>query len=95
MTETFRPISVRLDTETERLLRRLAHETGSTVSSVVREAVAEYGAAHDRRRTPGVRPYDRLEHLIGVVSRHTDRSERTGEKLRSALKGRTRARRAR
>lgn len=95
MTETFRPISVRLDAETERLLRRLAHETGTTVSSVVREAVAEYGAARDRRRTPGSRPYDRLEHLLGVVSRHANRSEQTGAKLRTVLKARARARRAR
>ena len=89
------PISVRLDAETEQRLRRLAHETGGTVSAIVREAVAEYGAAHDRQTTAGSRPYDRLKHLIGVVARATNRSERTGERLRSILKANARARRAR
>jgi len=95
MTKTAPPISIRLDAETEQRLRRLAHETGGTLSSVVREAVAEYGAAHDRQVTPDSRPYDRLQHLIGVVSREANRSERTGERLRSVLRARTRARRPR
>ena len=87
------PISIRLDAETERRLRRLAHESGGTLSSIVREAVAEYGAAR-ARATPANRPYDRLQHLIGVVSDQTNRSERTGERFRSVLKARTRARRS-
>ena len=95
MTRVPAPISVRLDAETDQRLRRLAHETGGTLSSIVREAVAAYGAALDRRPTRGSRPYDRLEHLIGVVSNQTQRSERTGERFRSALKARARARRAR
>jgi hypothetical protein len=81
MAKTAAPISIRLDAETEQRLRRLAHETGGTLSSVVREAVAEYGAAHDRRATPPSRPYDRLQHLLGVVSRETNRSERTGRRI--------------
>jgi hypothetical protein len=89
------PISVRLDEETEQRLRRLAHDTGGTLSSIVREAVAEYGAAHDRQTPVRSRPYDRLRHLIGVVGRKTSRSERTGEKFRSVLKASARARRAR
>jgi hypothetical protein len=89
------PISIRLDAETERRLRRLAHETGGTLSSVIREAVGAYGEAHDRGRTVGSRPYDRLRHLIGAIRSQTDRSERTGQKFRSALKARSRARRAR
>lgn len=95
MTGTPPPISIRLDAETERRLRRLAHETGGTLSSIVREAVAEYGAAHDRQTPAGSRPYERLQHLIGVVSSQTNRSERTGEKVRSILKAKARARRAR
>lgn len=94
MTSKPLPISVRLDAETEQRLRRLAHETGGTVSSIVREAVAEYGAAHDRQ-TADARPYDRLQHLIGVVGRKTSRSERTGEQFRSVLKAKARARRPR
>jgi hypothetical protein len=95
MTPTAPPISIRLDAETEQRLRRLAHETGRTLSSVVREAVAEYGAAHDVREVAGARPYDRLKHLIGVVDRHTGRSERTGDRFRAVVKARARARRAR
>jgi predicted DNA-binding protein len=88
------PLSIRLDTETEQRLRRLAHETGGTLSSVVREAVAQYGAAHDQRRVADG-PYQRLQHLIGVVSRQTDRSERTGQALRVTLKAGAGARRPR
>ena len=89
------PVSIRLDAATEQQLRRLAHETGGTLSSVVREAVAEYGAAHDRKRGTDSGPYERLQHLIGVVSNQADRSERTGERLRAVLKAGDRARRAR
>jgi hypothetical protein len=89
------PVSIRLDAETEQQLRRLAHDTGGTLSSVVREAVAEYGAARERRAAAESGPYDRLQHLIGVVSNRTDRSERTGEALRDVLKAGVRARRTR
>ena len=94
MSKPFTPLSIRLDAETEQRLRRLAHESGGTLSAVVREAVAEYGAARDKG-SKTARPYDRLAHLIGVVNSKADRSERTGDKLRSALKARTRARRPR
>jgi hypothetical protein len=95
MTKVPPPISIRLDAETEERLRRLAYETGGTLSSVVREAVAEYGAAHERGASLEARPYDRLQHLIGVVSRQSDRSERTGEKFRSVVKAKRGARRPR
>lgn len=95
MARTPPPISIRLDAETEQRLRRLAHETGGTLSSIVREAVAEYGAAHDRRAALDARPYDRLQHLIGVVDRQANRSAQTGERFRSVLKATTRARRPR
>jgi Ribbon-helix-helix protein, copG family len=88
-------ISVRLDAETEETLRRLAHERGDTVSSIVREAVAEFGTAHARQVSVGTRPYDRLSHLLGTIRRHGNRSERTGQKVRSILKAKTRARRPR
>ena len=95
MTRMPPPISIRLDAETEQRLRRLAHETGGTLSSVVREAVAEYGTARDRRHEAGARPFDRLQHLIGIVDRHTDRSEQTGDRFRAVVKARARVRRAR
>ena len=89
------PVSIRLDAETEQRLRRLAYETGGTMSSVVREAVTAYGAAWDSREAASSAPFTRLQHLIGVVSSQTDRSERTGEKLRGVLKARGSARRPR
>jgi hypothetical protein len=95
MTRRFRAISVRLDAGTERELRRLAHETGSTISSVVRDAVAHYGASYGRQPAGEVRPYDRLAPFIGAVSRHADRSERTGEGFRRIQQARVRARRTR
>jgi hypothetical protein len=95
MTKPPTPLSIRLDAETEQRLRRLAHETGGTLSSVVREAVAEYGAAHDRRHRDDAGPYQRLQHLIGVVSNQAGRSERTGEAFRAAVRAGIRARRPR
>lgn len=95
MAKPLPPISIRLDPETEERLRRLACETGVTLSSVVREAVVEYAAAQERATAGAAGPYDRLRHLIGVVDRQTDRSERTGERFRSVLKATGRARRPR
>lgn len=92
MSKPLTPLSIRLDAETDQRLRRLAHESGGTLSAVVREAVAEYGAAR-QKGSKAARPYDRLAHLIGVVGGKANRSERTGEGFRSALKARTRARR--
>jgi len=89
------PISIRLDAESEQQLRRLARERGATLSAVVREAVLEFGDTHDRSAAAGSRPYDRIHHLIGVVDRHADRSERTGEKVRTLLRTRARARHSR
>lgn len=89
------PLSIRLDAETEQRLRRLAHESGGTLSAVVREAVAAYGAAREKGATAEASPYHRLAHLIGVIDGKANRSERTGEKFRSALKARSRARRPR
>lgn len=89
------PISIRLDAETEERLRRLACHTGGTLSSVVREAVAVYGAAREQSEALASRPYERLRHLIGVIDRRSDRSERTGDRLRAVLKAKDRERRPR
>jgi predicted transcriptional regulator len=94
MSKPLTPLSIRLDAETEQRLRRLAHESGGTLSAVVREAVAEYGAARETGLQTA-RPNDRLAHLTGVVHSRADRSERTGEQFRSALKAKSRARRPR
>lgn len=95
MSKSEGPVSIRLDAETEQRLRRLAHETGGTMSSVVREAVTAYGAAWDSQEAASSVPFTRLQHLIGVVSSRTDRSERTGETFHAALQARQRARRSR
>ena len=94
MSKPSTPLSIRLDAETEQRLRRLAHESGGTLSAIVREAVAEYGAARDKGPKTA-RPYHRLAHLIGVVDSKVDRSERTGGKFRAALKATAHARRPR
>jgi len=89
------PVSIRLDAETERRLRRIAHEDGSSLSAVVREAIAEYGAARERRAATAPSAYERLAPFVGVVGRETGRSERTGERFRAIVQARARARRAR
>ena len=85
------PFSLRLDEETEALIERLSRETGRSRASIVREAVAQYGAAASDTRSA----YDRLEPLIGVInSGRGDLSRRTGRTF-SALLKKQRIRRAR
>jgi Arc/MetJ-type ribon-helix-helix transcriptional regulator len=77
--------SVRMDSETERLLDSLARERGSTKSEVVREAVRLVAQkARRRRRLP--RPYDLFRGVIGSVrGGPSDLSERTGNRFRQLL----------
>jgi len=85
------PFSLRLDEETEALIERLSRQKGRSRASIVREAVAQYGAdASDTRSA-----YDRLEPLIGVInSGRGDLSHRTGRTFSELLK-KQRTRRAR
>src|SRR5437667_11267195 len=85
------PFSLRLDDRPEALIERLARETGRSRASIVREAVAQYGAgAADDRPA-----YDKLRPLIGVThSGRGDLSRQTGKAFTALLKAR-RARRAR
>jgi hypothetical protein len=88
------PFSMRLDPQTEAMIERLARSRGTSRSSVVREAVAQYASAADVRTTA----YERLEPLIGVVrSGRSDLSRQTGRKFTGLLKARraARARRSR
>jgi Ribbon-helix-helix protein, copG family len=72
------PMSVRLDPETEALIRRIARQAGRSKSWVVREAVAGYAGAPVRHRTP----FEALESFIGTGGTGlTDLSERTGERF--------------
>jgi hypothetical protein len=86
------PTSVRLDPETEALLRRLAKAAGKSRSRVVREAVAVYAAAGRTRRKPA----DVLAPFIGAgATGRTDLSEDTGQRYRDLLFAKSRRGRAR
>lgn len=60
------PTSVRLDTETEALLRRLARTSGRTKSDVLREALVRLAEQHDA--TSSVEsPYSLVADLVGIA----------------------------
>ena len=86
------PMSVRLDRETEALIRRMARLAGRSRSWVVREAVAAYASAAPRTRLP----YEALAAFIGAgrTGLH-DLSERTGERFAELVRTKARARRTR
>jgi hypothetical protein len=85
-------ISVRLDPETEALLRRLARVAGRSKSWVVREAVAAYSLS----ARPGRSPYEALAPFIGAGGTgRTNLSERTGERFSDLVRTKARARRSR
>jgi len=72
-------ISVRLNRDEERLVRRVARRRKITVSDVVRHAVRQL--AENETGTP-LRPYDQIADLIGsVADLPADLSERTGERF--------------
>lgn len=74
------PLSLRLNTETDRALEEIAQRKGQTKSEVVRQAIQELV---DRER---LTPYERVADLIGCVSGGPeDLSEDTGQKLRALL----------
>jgi len=77
--------SVRMDSETERLLDNLARERGSTKSELVREAI-RLVVQRERRRHRAPRPYDAFRGVIGSVrGGPTNLSERTGDRFRRLL----------
>lgn len=60
------PTSVRLDPETEALLKRLAHSSGRSKSEVIREALHRLGEeARSSRRQE--RLYHAIADLVGVA----------------------------
>ena len=86
------PTSVRLDPETEALLRRIARTSGRSKSWVVREALVAYGAQSIHGRSP----YELMEPFIGAGGTGlTDASERTGEAFAALVRKKARARRSR
>jgi Arc/MetJ-type ribon-helix-helix transcriptional regulator len=84
--------SVRMDSETQRLLDQLARERGSTKSEVVREGVRLVARKeHERHRVP--RPYDAFRGVIGSVrGGPPNLSEQTGRRFRQLLLDSTRKR---
>lgn len=85
------PTTVRLDPETESLIKRLAKKTGRTKSQVIRDAIRTLAESEDSGKVTGG-PYEAFSHLIGCASGGgPDLSERTGEKFTKLLKGRGRS----
>lgn len=84
------PMSVRLDDETEGLIRRLARSAGRTKSWVVREAVAEYAS---QRQPVDRAPYEAFAPFIGVIaSGDGTLSENTGQRYAELVKNKHRGR---
>jgi hypothetical protein len=81
------PFSLRLDPETEAMIRRLARATGRSRSAVVREAMARYGAVEDAAAPAGASTFDRLGSVVGIVKTGgADLSVNTHAKFRARLK---------
>ena len=82
-------VSIRLDDETESLLRRLARSRGQTRSALMRDAVAVLAERESAGVDPLRRPYEAMSHLIGCVrGGPSDLSTRTGERFRRLLDAR-------
>ena len=80
------PTTVRLDPETESLVKRLARKTGRTKSQVIRDAIKALAKA-EGAEGEGKTLYDAFAHVIGCASGGPpDLSERTGEKFAELLK---------
>lgn len=85
------PTTVRLDPETESLIKRLAKKTGRTKSQVIRDAIRALAKFEDGGKATGG-PYEAFSHLIGCASGGPpDLSERTGEKFTKLLRARRRS----
>ena len=80
--------TVRLDTPTEAILRRLASRRGQTKSDVIRDAIARLAAEEEE-----LSAYDRLRPFIGVVDTGgLQLSRDTGRRLKDLLAEKQRAR---
>ncbi len=60
------PTSVRLDTETDTLLRRLARASGRTKSDILREAVVRLAEEHETPSSADS-PYALISDLVGIA----------------------------
>lgn len=78
-------LSIRLDAQAASSVDRISARTGKTKSEIVREALADYVAAVDRK-SKGERPYDKMLPYIGSFdSGGMQLSTRTGEKFTEML----------
>ena len=86
------PTSIRLDPETESVVRRLVRKTGRTKSSIIREAILKM-AEDTIPPTSGSTLYDKMADLLGVGhGGPTDLASRSEEILRSVFAQRKRRR---
>jgi hypothetical protein len=77
-------LSVRLDDDTRRLLKRLARSHRVSHSEIVRRAIRQM--AKEDPATEEFNLYERIKHLVGKVhSGRSDLSENTGEKFRQIV----------
>jgi predicted DNA-binding protein len=61
------PLTVRLDTKTQRLIERLARKRGRTKLEVVREAIEVLIRQEAEGRDKADRPYETIRDLIGIA----------------------------
>jgi hypothetical protein len=81
--------TVRLDVETETVLKRLTLQRGQTKSEVIRDAITRLAGAPSEQGSA----LQRLRPFVGVVdSGGRQLSKHTGRKLREMLEGKRRAR---
>ncbi len=84
------PTSVRLDTETEALLRRLARTSGRTKSDILREAVVRLAEEHEVSSSAD-NPYALISDLVGIAhGGPPDLARRHKRAFRDALSKRAR-----
>lgn len=79
------PTSVRLDRETESLLRRLAQRYAASRSQIIRRAIARLAREEGLHDEP-LRPYDLVQDLVGCAKGGPpDLSEETGRRFAEGL----------
>jgi hypothetical protein len=90
------PFSLRLDPETEAIIRRLSVGTARSKSQVVRDAVAHYAAERHLPAAGEQSTFTRLKAFIGTISTGgANYSKNTHRKYRDLIRQKHRARRAR
>jgi hypothetical protein len=90
------PFSIRLDPETEAIIRRLSAGTARSKSQVVREAVAHYAAERHMAIAAEQSTFARLKPFLGTISTGgANYSKDTHRRYRDLITLKHRARRSR